>query len=83
MQYIAAIHFLESGHNVTNGIVSHMSHMQFAGWIREHFQTVVLLLGVIFNCFEALILFPVFLPFLLNFLKVILLVHFMSNPPLR
>ena len=59
------------------------NNMQFAGLIREHFQTVVLLLGVIFHCFEALVFVPVFLPFLLNFLKVILLVHFMSNPPLR
>ena len=83
MQNIVAVHLLESCYDVTDGIVSNVTHMELTGWVREHFQDIILFLAVILYCLERIIFFPVFLPFCFDLFVIVSFVHFMLNPPLR
>ena len=66
MEHIEALHGLVAGHDVTDGIVPHMPHMQIAGRIGEHLQRVVFRTRFIHLRLVDLLLFPLLLPLLLN-----------------
>ena len=75
MEHIVALHFFESGNNVTDGVITHVTHVKVPGRIREHFQQIVLFLVVAFCYFKGFFFFPFFLPFFLNGLGFILFFH--------
>ena len=75
MDDIEALHRLETGNDVTDGVVSDMTHVEVARRVREHFQYIVFLSARVrmsFKCFGVL---PDFLPFLFDLLRYVLFVH--------
>jgi len=59
MKCIFSCHSIISVYYITYCIVSHMSHMDFSGWIREHFKNIIFISFFLF-CFEYFIFFPFF-----------------------
>ena len=81
MEHVKALHFLETSQYVADGIVSHMTHMELAGRIREHLQNVILFFIRIFCYLEHVAFCPFGLPFFLDFAEIILVYHFL--PPIN
>ena len=81
MEHVKALHFLETSQYVPDGIVSHMTHMELAGRIREHLQNVILFFIRIFCYLEHVAFCPFGLPFFLDFAEIILVYHFL--PPIN
>ncbi len=71
MQDVEAFHGLVTGHDVADGVVTHVAHVQIARGIREHLQRVILRpLRVRLRLVDGLLL-PLLLPFLLDCLRVV------------
>ena len=79
MQYVEAPHGAEPGDHVADGIVAHMTHVQVARRIGEHFQHIGFWFSFFFFAFERFMLFPILLPFGFNGMGCIFLFH--DNPP--
>ena len=77
MQHVEAVHVQVSREYVRDGIVAHVTHMELARRIREHLQTIELLLVRILCHMKYVFVSPYLLPFGLDLLKVILTVHTM------
>ena len=75
VQNIISLHFFETGHHITDGVVAHMTHMQVPRGIREHFQKIILFFFAVFRHFEGFFFFPFFLPFGFNGLGFVLFIH--------
>ena len=69
MQDVEALHRLVARHDVADGVVAHMAHVQVARRIREHLERVVLWTVRVGLCLVDLALFPLLLPFCLNVLR--------------
>ena len=69
MDHIEALHLLEAGDHIADGIVSYMAHVQIAGGIREHLQYVILFLIRVFPDRESVRFLPDLLPFLFDLLR--------------
>jgi hypothetical protein len=63
VDYVFALQALETRNNITNGVITHMTHMQSATWVWEHRKTVILFFALIFGDFKYLVFFPVTLDF--------------------
>ena len=63
MQDIEAPHGAETRHYIADGVVAHMTHMQVARRIREHFQHIGFRFRFVFFTSESFMLFPILLPF--------------------
>ncbi len=72
MQHVETLHGLETRHNIADGIVAHMAHMDLARGIREHFKHVVLRLVMVHFDLEAAGFIPDLLPLLFNFFRIVL-----------
>ncbi len=75
MKHIIAGHSFISCHHVTNGVISHMSHMDFTGWIGKHLKKIVFFPGLTFRCPKNLIFLPVLLPFRFNLIRHITILN--------
>jgi hypothetical protein len=62
VQDVKPAHPLHSRHHIPNRVVAHVSHVQRARWIRQHFQCVVFWFGRIRFGFERSRFFPALLP---------------------
>ena len=71
MQHVAALHLLETRDDVADRIVAHMPHVQIARRIREHFEHIVLGLRAVDLRLADVVLLPLLLPFLFDFLRSI------------
>ena len=61
LQHVVALHLVEAGEHVADGVVAHVAHVQFPGWVREHRQAVVLGLAGVFDGTGGARLVPVLL----------------------
>ncbi len=71
MQHIEAAHALDARHNVADGVIAHVAHVQRAGGIRQHLQHVVFRLRGIRFGFEDARFGPALLPFGFDCLRVV------------
>ena len=78
MQHIEAFHSFVTGHDIADGVIAYMPHMDFARWIGKHFQKIVLGLLQIDVNLEQLAFFPKCLPLLFDFVGRVFLIHFDS-----
>ena len=69
MQDVEALHRLVARHDITDGIVAHVAHVQVARRIREHLECVVLRATSVGLRLVDLALFPLLLPFRLDVLR--------------
>ncbi len=74
MKNITTSHPLITGHHITNGIIAHMTHVNFPRWVGKHLQQIIFFTLTV-NSRKSILLFPVGLPFQLNFLRIILRFH--------
>ncbi len=72
MQHIVAVHRTEAGHDIADGVVPHVPHVQVAGWIWEHFQYIVLRSRIRIVYFVDFMVFPILLPPHFYFMRFIL-----------
>ena len=79
VKYIFSAHPFISGNHITDGIVSHMAHVDFSRGIRKHLQKIIFFFRGFFQYFENIVFIPVFLPFRLNFMRVIFHILFFRN----
>src|SRR5208337_351017 len=71
MEHVEPAHSLHARHHIANRVVAHVPHVQRPARVWQHLQHVVFwFLGIYFG-FKDAILFPTFLPLLLNRLRVI------------
>ncbi len=63
VQHVEALHALEAGHHVADGIVAHVPHVDVARRVGEHLQHVVLGLVGVVVAVEGAAFFPDALPF--------------------
>ena len=61
MQNILALHTLIARYYVSDRVVAHMAHVQFAAGVREHSQAIELVFAGIFGDLKCLIFSPEFL----------------------
>ncbi|CSA89429.1 Uncharacterised protein [Vibrio cholerae] len=66
---------LETRDYITDGVVTHVTHVQSATWIREHGKTVEFFFIWVFTYNEGFVVVPVLLNFVFNILRVVLLLH--------
>ncbi len=71
MQHVVALHRLVARHDIADGVVAHVPHVEVARRIREHLERVVFRARGIGLRLVDLLLFPFFLPFLLDFLWIV------------
>ena len=69
VQDVEAFHRLVARHDITDGIVAHVAHVQVARRIREHLECVVLRATSVGLRLVDLALFPLLLPFRLDVLR--------------
>ncbi len=60
---IIPLHAAKTRNNITDGIVPHMSHVNIARGIGEHFQNIIFLTCFIDFTIETVIVHPILLPF--------------------
>ncbi len=58
LQYVSAQHALVAGDHITDGVVTHVAHVQAATRVREHRQAVEFFFAGVGNGFEHLVLVP-------------------------
>ena len=75
LQHVFAQHALVAGDHITNGVVTHVAHVQAATGVGEHRQAIELFFIGVGDGFKNLILFPVVLYGRLNLLRLICLLH--------
>ena len=75
MQHVIAVHVQVPGQHVGDGVIAHVTHMELARGIREHLQTVELLLVRIFRYVKYVFVLPDFLPSGFDLLEIILTFH--------
>jgi len=71
VQHVVAPHARLTGHRVSDGVVARVTHVQVAGWVREHLEDVLLRLRRILVGLVELVRFPLGLPLGLDCLRVI------------
>ena len=71
-QYIVSLHSSLSGKYLDTGICLNMSNMHSrTTWVWKLYKAVEFRFITSVNSFKRLLLFPLFLPFRLNFLKIV------------
>ena len=75
MQHLKTAHPFVAGNHITNGVVAHMAHVDFARWIRKHLQHIVFFPSWHVGHPIGLLLLPALLPFALNGLEIVAVVH--------
>ncbi len=73
-------HHLIPGYNIPYGIVPHVPHVDRPRWIGIHLQEIIFLLCRVFFGPEQLFLLPISLPFRLDLLWMIPLLHYYPLP---
>ncbi len=71
MQHVVPLKSTKTGHDIANGIVAHMPHVDIAGRIRKHFQDIILGTRGIRFANKRPALGPQFLPLFFNALMVV------------
>ena len=79
MQDIKTFHPFVAGHNITDGVVPYMAHMDPAGGIGEHLKQIVFLPGSVFCGLEGFFREPFLLPFFFNCLEIVYVVFRCSH----
>ncbi len=75
LEHVLAVHALEAGDHVADGVVAHMPHVQLAAGVGEHRQAVELFLRRVFLDVEDAGGVPALLGVLFDGLGAVLLVH--------
>ena len=76
MKHIFSAHLLVSGHHITDGVISHMTDMNFSGWIGEHLQKIIFFSFRVFFRFKNALFFPMGLPPGFQFQRIVFHVAF-------
>ncbi|OPZ59574.1 MAG: hypothetical protein BWY87_00937 [Deltaproteobacteria bacterium ADurb.Bin510] len=71
MQHVETLHALVARHDVADGVVAHVAHVDAARGVGEHLQQVVFGLGGVFGDLEKLVALPGLLPPGLKLLRLI------------
>ena len=79
MKHIESAHLLEARDDISNGVVAHMPHMDFARRVGQHFEAVVLRTFRVFGDFEDPTIEPFLLPLELDRLVIVGLDHRTAN----
>ena len=62
MENFKALRLFVTRHDIAHRVIAHMTHMDAARWIREHFQRIELWLVALIMGAEHILLVPDFLP---------------------
>ena len=79
LQYVFALHALVAGDHITDGVVTHVTHVQAAGRIREHGEAIKLLFAGIFGNLKRFFGIPMLLNLAFKVFRAVLLLH-ADNP---
>ena len=71
MQDVKALHTFIARHDIADGVVAYMPHMDFSRRVGKHLQQVVFLFRRVFSYLEGFFLFPFFLPFLFDGRRIV------------
>ena len=75
LQHVLAQHALVAGDDIGNGVVAHVSHVQFAAGVGEHGQAVEFFPAVVLFYGETFVRQPVLPGGLFEFLRFVVLIH--------
>jgi hypothetical protein len=75
MKDIISLHLEEPRYDIADGVISDVTHMQFAGWIGKHFQNIIFFLFRLFRRTEKILLFPCVLPPGFDVPEIVLFFH--------
>ena len=75
MKDVIAVHLLESGHHVSDGIVPDVTHVEFSRRIREHLEAIEFFAFGIVGGLKDFFFFPDLLPFLFYFCEFVTFFH--------
>jgi hypothetical protein len=75
MKYILALHALEAGDHISDGVIPDVAHMQFTTGIGKHGEAVEFLLPAILCDLEAFVVVPILLDAGFNQLRLVLGFH--------
>src|SRR5437899_782246 len=71
MKHVEAPHTLYAGHDVSDGVIAHVAHVEGAGGIRQHLEHVIFRFCGIYFRFEDARFGPALLPFGFDLLWVV------------
>lgn len=78
---VLAQHALVAANHITNGVITHMAHVQAATRVREHGQAVELLAALVLDGAKRVVLLPILASRFFNTFRVILcLIHYSYLP---